>query len=119
MNPFEDMGLSRAISADDSLVSRKGDPILLYSSETMYRKISEHREGMRRSDYFFFVISIRRGEAIQTDEYVPMTVPKRRAREKPFRLSGPKKKSARSTINTVEEVRSERLIVSLIDLSIT
>ena len=69
-------------------------------------------------NYFFFVISIRSGEAIQIDEYVPTTVPKRRARENPLRLSGPKKKSARSTINTVEEVRSERRRVSWIAVSI-
>ena len=60
---------------------------------------------------------MRRGEAIQIDEYVPTTVPKRRARENPFRLSGPKKKSARSTINTVEDVSSDLLRVSWIALS--
>lgn len=64
------------------------------------------------------MISIRRGDAIQIDEYVPTTVPKRSASVNPFRLSGPKKKRARRTIKTVDEVRSDRLIVSCIALSI-
>lgn len=63
--------------------------------------------------------SIRRGDAIQIEEYVPMTVPNRSARVNHFKLSGPKKKSARSTINTVEEVRSDLPRVSWIDLSMT
>lgn len=62
---------------------------------------------------------MRRGEAIQIEEYVPTTVPNRRARVNPLRLSGPKKKSERSTMNTVEEVRRDRPRVSWIDLSIT
>ena len=63
------------------------------------------------------MISTRSGEAMKIDEYVPTTVPKRRARVNPFRLTGPKKKSARRTMKTVEDVRIDRLIVSLIDLS--
>ncbi len=69
--------------------------------------------------YFFFVISIRSGDAIQIEEYVPTTVPKSRARVNPFKLSGPKMNIARTTINTVEEVRSDLRSVSVIDLSIS
>lgn len=64
------------------------------------------------------MISTKRGEARNIDEYVPTIVPKRRASVNPLRLSGPKKNIARRTINTVDEVRIERVIVSCIDLSI-
>jgi hypothetical protein len=65
------------------------------------------------------VISTRSGEAIQIEEYVPTTVPKRSARVKPERLSGPKKNIARRTIKTVDDVRSDRRIVSWIAVSMT
>jgi hypothetical protein len=61
---------------------------------------------------------MRRGEAIQTEEYVPTIVPKRSARVNHFRLSGPKRNIARTTINTVRDVKSDRRIVSWMDLSI-
>jgi hypothetical protein len=64
------------------------------------------------------VRSTRSGEATQTDEYVPMIVPYIRAKTNPLRLSGPQKKSAMSTIITVDETKSDRRIVSHIEVSI-
>lgn len=90
--------------------------ILLFPEKKIKRSVVTFL--YRERYYFFLVISIRSGEAIQIDEYVPTTVPKRRARVNHFKLSGPKKKSANRTINTVEEVRSDRPMVSWIDLSI-
>lgn len=90
--------------------------ILLFPEKKIKRSVVTFL--YRERYYFFFVISIRSGEAIQIDEYVPTTVPKRRASVNHFKLSGPKKKSAKRTINTVEEVRRDRPIVSWIDLSI-
>lgn len=69
-------------------------------------------------NYFFPVISNRSGEAIQIDEYVPTIVPNISARENHLRLSGPKKNIATSTINIVNEVKSDRRSVSLIERSI-
>ncbi len=64
------------------------------------------------------MISTRSGEARKTEEYVPTIVPKRSAKVNPFRLSGPKKNIASSTIKTVDEVKIDRVMVSWIDLSI-
>ena len=57
-------------------------------------------------------MSIRRGEARHTDEYVPTIPPYIRASVNPRRLAGPKRNMATSTIITVREVKSERRIVS-------
>lgn len=65
-----------------------------------------------RGHYFLFVISMRRGEAIQMEEYVPTSPPKMSARVNPLRLAGPKMNIAMRTMITVREVKSDRLIVS-------
>ena len=88
--------------------------ILLFPEKKIKRSVVTFL--YRERYYFFLVISMRSGEAIQIDEYVPTTVPKSIARVNHFKLSGPKKKSANRTINTVEEVRRDRPIVSWIDL---
>ena len=62
--------------------------------------------------YFFPVISIRSGEAIQTEEYVPTKPPNIRARVNHLRLAGPRRNIATSTIMIVREVNIERRIVS-------
>ena len=65
------------------------------------------------------VRSIRSGDAIQIDEYPPTIVPNMRARVNPFMLSGPQKNIDTRTIIIVKIVKSERRIVSQIDLSIS
>ena len=86
----------------------------------LLKKPSDNLEGFLRIYYFLFaVISTSNGEAIQIEEYVPTIVPNKSARVNPLRLSGPKKKSARRTINTVDDVRIDRPRVSWIDLSMT
>jgi hypothetical protein len=60
---------------------------------------------------------MRRGLAIQIDEYVPTTLPNISARVNPFKLLGPQINNATRTIITVREVKRERRIVSWIDLS--
>jgi hypothetical protein len=67
--------------------------------------------------YFLPVRSTSSGEARHTDEYVPTRVPNMRARAKPLRLSGHHTKSAISTIITVDDTKSERRIVSHMDMS--
>jgi hypothetical protein len=52
------------------------------------------------------------GDAINSDEYVPTTIPKRMAKMKPRRTSPPKKKITRSTTIVVIEVLKVRLKVA-------
>mgnify|MGYP006971072186 FL=1 len=69
--------------------------------------------------YFFPVRSTRRGAAIQIDEYAPTKVPNIRARVNPLILSGPKKNIATRTMIIVNVVKSERRIVSQIEVSMS
>ena len=53
------------------------------------------------------------GVAINSEEYVPMTIPTSNAKENPFNTSPPNKKRIRTTINVVAEVISVLLRVLL------
>gem|GEM_PF-6743156 len=69
--------------------------------------------------YFLPLISYRRGAAIAIEEYVPNIVPKIIASMNHLIATGQKKNIARRVINTVNDVRSERVRVSLTELLIS
>ena len=74
-----------------------------------------------RKPYFvlFFANSIRSVLARKIEEYVPTTSPIERTRAKAFVVSGPKKKSARTTNKVVSEVFTDLVIVSFKEIPTT
>jgi len=59
------------------------------------------------TDFWFTLVKLRTGVAINIDEYVPIITPKIKANENPFRTSPPNKKIA---------IKAKRVVIDVINV---